>query len=170
MSCMSYIYFNLKNVKEYHKIPIISPGLIFVQKAVLLGLFRGCLYSEELITGRNFAFQNGLGLTIKHLKTLRKQPNITATTYSQGAYLRESLLSKGFLRLSFEGLIFGRAYSLGGAYYRNWPLFYVSLMNKQQISSTIVHIFAFKLEMLDNQLGQLFLSQISSCFHFHFYA
>ena len=44
----------------YRKINIISPGLIFVQKSVLLGLF-----SEELIIGRNFAFQNGLGLTIK---------------------------------------------------------------------------------------------------------
>ena len=53
------------------KIPIISPGLIFVQKAFLLGLF-----SVELIFGgsyyaRNFVFQNGLGLTKKKLpKTL----------------------------------------------------------------------------------------------------
>ena len=39
---------------------IIRPGLIFVQKAFLLGLF-----SEGLIIGRNFAFQNWLGLTIK---------------------------------------------------------------------------------------------------------
>ena len=44
----------------YRKIPIISPGLIFVQKAFLLGLFL-----EGLIIGRNFAFQNGLGWTIK---------------------------------------------------------------------------------------------------------
>ena len=46
---------------SYHrKIPVIRPGLIFVQKAFFLGLF-----SEGLITGGNFAFQNGLGLTIK---------------------------------------------------------------------------------------------------------
>ena len=32
--------------ERYRKIPIISPGLIFVQKAFLLGL-----YSEELIFG-----------------------------------------------------------------------------------------------------------------------
>ena len=44
----------------YHKISIISPGLIFVQKAFWLDLF-----SEGLIIGRNFAFQNELGLTIK---------------------------------------------------------------------------------------------------------
>ena len=49
-----------RQLLEYRKIPIISPGLIFVQKAFLLGLF-----SEELIIGRNFAFRNGLGLTIK---------------------------------------------------------------------------------------------------------
>ena len=63
----------------YRKIPI-SPGLIFVQKAVLLGLFRGSLLSEGLSIGRNFAFQNGTSLTIKQLE-------ITA-----------------------HGLIFGRAY------------------------------------------------------------
>ena len=32
-----------KYEKAYHKIAIISPGLIFVQKAVLLGLFSGKL-------------------------------------------------------------------------------------------------------------------------------
>ena len=44
----------------YRKIPIITPGLTFVQKAVLLGLSL-----EGFIIGRNFAFQSGLGLTIK---------------------------------------------------------------------------------------------------------
>ena len=51
----------------YHKILIISPGLIFFQKAFLLGLFSGSLFSQGLIIGRHFAFQNGLGLTIKQL-------------------------------------------------------------------------------------------------------
>ena len=51
----------------YRKIPIISPGLIFVQKAFLLGLFLGELFLEGLNIRRNFAFQNGLGLTIKQL-------------------------------------------------------------------------------------------------------
>ena len=44
----------------YRKIPIIGPGLIFVQKPFLLGLF-----SEGLIIGNNFALQSGLALTTK---------------------------------------------------------------------------------------------------------
>ena len=40
--CNGFYNFSCK----YHKIPIISPGLIFVQKAFLLGLFLG-----ELIFG-----------------------------------------------------------------------------------------------------------------------
>ena len=47
-------------VALYRKIPIISPGLIFVQKAFWLGLF-----SKGLVIGRNFAFQNGFVLSIK---------------------------------------------------------------------------------------------------------
>ena len=61
------------------------------------------LFLEGLIIGRNFAFQNGLGLTIK-----------TASTNSPWAYIREGLLLEGFLRPRFGGLIFGRAYFLGG--------------------------------------------------------
>ena len=49
-------------VLKYRKIPIISLGLIFVQKAVLLGLFSGELIFGGLIIGKHFAFQNGLGL------------------------------------------------------------------------------------------------------------
>ena len=58
---------------EYCKVPIISPGVIFVQKVFLPGLFSGGggLFSEGLVVGRNFAFENGFGLSIKQLKTLR---------------------------------------------------------------------------------------------------
>ena len=41
-----------------------NTGLIFIQKAFMLGLFLGELFSEGLMIGTNFAFQNGLGLTI----------------------------------------------------------------------------------------------------------
>ena len=58
---------------------------------------------EGLIIGGNFAFQNGLDLTIK-----------TASTNSPWAYIREGLLSEGYLHLRFGGLIFGRAYLWGG--------------------------------------------------------
>ena len=49
----------------YRKIPIISSGLIFVKRLFFWAYFRGNLFSEGLIIGRKFAFQNGLGLTIK---------------------------------------------------------------------------------------------------------
>ena len=87
----------------YRKIPITSPGLIFVQKAFLLGLFSGSLFLEGLIIGGNFAFQNGLDLTMK-----------TVSTNSPWAYIWEGLLSEGYLRLRFGGLIFGRTYFGGG--------------------------------------------------------
>ena len=49
-------------------------------------------------------FQNGLDLTIK-----------IASTNSSWAYIQEGLLSEGYLRLRFGGLIFGRAcFFLGG--------------------------------------------------------
>ena len=47
------------------KIPIISPGLILLQRAFLVDLFSGSSFSEGLIIGRDFAFQNGLELTTK---------------------------------------------------------------------------------------------------------
>ena len=58
---------------------------------------------EGLIIGRNFAFQNGLGLTIK-----------TASTNSPWPYIREGLLSEGYLCLRFGGLICRRAYFFCG--------------------------------------------------------
>ena len=61
------------------------------------------LFSEGLIIGRTFAFQDGLDLTIK-----------TASTNSPRAYIQEGLLSEGYLRLRFGGLIFGRAFFFFG--------------------------------------------------------
>ena len=56
------------NTLQYRKILITIPGLTFVLKAVLVGLF-----SEELIIGRNFAFQNGEELIVK--TEIRANPN-----------------------------------------------------------------------------------------------
>ena len=70
------INFITKSQPQYRKIPIVSPGLIFVQKTLLL-----CLFSEGLIIGRNFAFQNGFGLTLK-----------TASINSPWAFIWEGLL------------------------------------------------------------------------------
>ena len=88
---------------EYRKIPIISPGLIFVPKAFLLGLF-----SEGLNIGGNFAFQNGLDFSVK---------TATCSTNSLLGYIQEGLLSEGYLLMRFGGgggLIFRRAYFCGG--------------------------------------------------------
>ena len=58
---------------KYRKIPIISPGLIFVQKAFSLGLFSGELifggacYRKEFCVSK---WVSGLSI-VKHLKTLR---------------------------------------------------------------------------------------------------
>ena len=65
---------------------MISPRLIFVQKAFLGGAYfrRGLLF---------------VGLTIE-----------TVNSNSAWVYIMKGLLSEGFLRLRFGGLIFGRAY------------------------------------------------------------
>ena len=60
MSIVMFIFPSRFSICTYRKITIISPGLILVQKGVLLDLF-----SEGLIIGKDFAFQNGLALTIK---------------------------------------------------------------------------------------------------------
>ena len=61
------------------------------------------LFPEGLIIGRKFAFQIGLGLTIKTNESSLKQLE-TASTNSPWANIREGLLSEGILRLRFEGL------------------------------------------------------------------
>ena len=87
----------------YRKIPITSPGLIFVQKAFLLGLFSGVLIFRGAYYWREFCVSKWVDLTMK-----------TASTNCPWAYIREGLLSEGYLRLRFGGLIFGRTYFGGG--------------------------------------------------------
>ena len=77
---------------KYHKIPIISPVLIFVQKAVLLGLFSGELifggayYWKEFCVSKWVRFDKKKN-SLKHYENSLKQ-----------------------LALTVHGLIFGRAY------------------------------------------------------------
>ena len=105
----------------YHKILIISPGLIFVQKAFLLGLFSGELIFRGGYYWKEFCILKWVGPynknSLKEEDNSLKQLKI-ASTNSPWAYIREGLLSKGFLHLRFGGLIFGEAYFLfcfGGA-------------------------------------------------------
>ena len=70
-----------------------------------MAYFPGSLISKGLIIGGgNYAFQKGLGLTIK-----------TVTSNSPWASIREGLLSEGYLRFRFRGLIFARAYFWEGS-------------------------------------------------------
>ena len=56
----------------YCKVPIIILGPVFVQKALLLGLFSGELIFGGAYSWRNFVFQNGLGLTTKTAENTNK--------------------------------------------------------------------------------------------------
>ena len=70
----------------------------------------GNLFFEGLVVGRNFAFQNGFGLSIKTAKNTNSLKQLkTANPNRPWAYFWEGLLSEGYLRLRFGGLIFGWA-------------------------------------------------------------
>ena len=89
---------------------------LYKQDTIFGGGDGGSCSSEIVLTvsliGRNFAFQNGLGFTIKTPQTLRKQPK-TANTNSPweeglvigwvfaseicGAYFREGLFLEGLI-------------------------------------------------------------------------
>ena len=49
------------SILSYRKILKVSPGAYIFQRAFLRGLFLRSLYSEELMYGGKFAFQNLLG-------------------------------------------------------------------------------------------------------------
>ena len=74
--------------------PIISPGLIFVQKAFLLGLFSG----ELIFGGACYQKQFYISKWVWLVKI--------ASSNSPWAYIREGLLSEGHLRLRFGGAYF----------------------------------------------------------------
>ena len=108
----------VKRAGNYRKIPIISSGLIYVQKAFSVGLFSGELIFGGAYYWKEFCVSKWVGLDnkngLKHYENSLKQLK-TASTKSLWAYIREALLSEGFLRLRFGGgLIFGRAYFWGG--------------------------------------------------------
>ena len=108
-------------VIKYGKIPKISPGLIFVQKAVYWAYFSGSLFSEGLVIGRNFAFQNGVGLSIKTAKNTKMNSLKQLTVTVHGLTFRRDYYRKCNLRPRFGGLLLGRLI-FGGAYYRNFTV------------------------------------------------
>ena len=108
------------NTTRDRKISKISPGAYIVQRPFLMGL-----YSEGLIYGGKFPFQNRLG-----------QPYSWKQTYhfffvllciggkfskykprgGGGAYIWRGNLTEGFLRYRFGGLIFEGAYTRRGLF------------------------------------------------------
>ena len=96
-------FFFQAHLVPYHKIPIISPGLIFVQKAFLLGLFSGELIFGGACYRKEFCVSKWVWFVNKN-----------SNSNSPCTYIREGLLSEGYLHLRFEGFIFGRAYFAGG--------------------------------------------------------
>ena len=91
---------------KYRKIPIISPGPIFVQKAFLMALFSGELIFGAAYYWKAFYVSEWVGLdnknSLKHYGNSLKQIK-TASINSPWAYIRKGALSEGFLRLRFEG-------------------------------------------------------------------
>ena len=102
------------NELVYRKIPLISPGLLFVQKAFLVSLFLGELsFGGAYYNWREFCISKLVGLDNKNrskdYENNLKQLKI-ANPNSPWSYIWEGLWSEGCLRLRFGGLIFGRAY------------------------------------------------------------
>ena len=56
----------MKDLTGYRKIPIISPGLIFVQKAFFLGLFSGELIFGGAYYWKEFCISKSVGLDNKN--------------------------------------------------------------------------------------------------------
>ena len=90
---------SLNSQNKYRKLPIISPGLIFVLKAALLGLFSG-----ELIFGgdyywKEFCVSKWVGLdnknSLKHYENSLKQLKTAGTNSPPWAYFREGLIIIG---------------------------------------------------------------------------
>ena len=88
-------------ISKYRKIPIISPGLIFVQKAFLLGLFSGKLLFGGAYYWKEFCIPKWVGLDNKNSLALTVHGLIYSGGFIigrifaseiWGAYLREGLL------------------------------------------------------------------------------
>ena len=93
---------NHANQWIYRKILIISPGFIFVQKAVLLGLFLGELIFGGAYYWKELRVSKWVGLDDENsLKHHENSP--WAYNYSGGL-----IISGGYTRLRFGGLLFGQ--------------------------------------------------------------
>ena len=102
---------------KYRKIPIIGPGLIFVQKAVLLCLFLGELIFGGTYYWKEFCVSKWVGLnnknSLKHYENSLKQLALTVSgLIIERAYYRKDISSEIWEAycqdgLFLEGLIIG---------------------------------------------------------------
>ena len=81
----------------------------------MLGLFSGVLIFAGGYYWKEFYVSKWVGLD--------NQNSLKYCENSPWDYIREGLLSEGFLGLRFGGFIFERAYIFGGTYYRNFTVF-----------------------------------------------
>ena len=107
--------------QTYRKIPITSPRLIFVQTAFSLGLFSGELIFEGACYWKEFCVSKWVGFCNKN--SLKHYENSVKELV--WAYIQVDILSEGFLRVRFEGLIFGRAYLLINFFFFNCEVTFV---------------------------------------------
>ena len=107
-----------KQAAEHEKFLILKSKIPIISRIFWWAYFRGSLFSQGVIIGGNFTFQNsqnGLDLTIK--KGLKHEDNSlqllkTANLNSPWFYIREGLLLEGDLRPRLGG-------GGGGAYFRD---------------------------------------------------
>ena len=96
----------------YHKVPIISPGLIFVQKSVFLGLFSGELIFGEAYYWKEFCVSKWVGYDNKNSLThyensLNSLKQLAPTV--QGLCWGGLIIERIFASEIWGGLIFRRA-------------------------------------------------------------
>ena len=111
-----------KKSAKYGKCPIISPGLTFVQKAFLLGLFSGkpifggAYYWKDFCVSKWVALDNINSLI--HQENSLKQLIVSV----HGLYSGELIIGRIFVSEVWEGLFSGGLIFGGGAYYRNFTV------------------------------------------------
>ena len=132
-----------QNELKYRKTP--NPGLIFFKGPFRGAYLRRSLYSEGLIYGGKFAFQNQLGKPYSWTEIYRFCFVLLCiwqqfpSTRPRGAYIWRGDLMEGFLCYEFGELIFG------GAYFQNSTVFLFSaLFMTNSIKKYILLGFSFE--------------------------
>ena len=127
-------------IREYRKIPKISPGAYTFQRPFLRGLFlEGPIFGGAYVR-REICVSKSIGLAcsrkeIYHFTlfyfVFKGKFQVQAL---RGAYIRRGDLTEGFLRYDFGGLIFGGAYTWRGLFSEFYGImtgFFENLVNSK---------------------------------------